>query len=103
VKTVSAWLALALLAAACGGRPSQSDCERATDHMIDIFAAPRVPGGSVPTDLAQAAEAWKKGLKEKDPVRGNLIDTCRHQMTGTHVSCILNAVDEVGLAKCFEG
>ena len=57
-------LALALLAAAaCGGHPSDSDCARAADHMIDIFAAPKVPGGSVPTDLAQASEAWKKGLQ----------------------------------------
>jgi len=93
-----------LLAGACGGHPSRKDCEHATDHMIDIFTAPRVPDGKgVPTELSQAAETWKKALKEKDPVRGKLVETCQSEMTGASISCILAAVDEVTLAKCFGG
>lgn len=96
------WLAILLLAAACSGRPSAGDCAKAADHMIDIMTAPTVgEGGTAPQEAVTASEAWKKAFKEKDPTRDAMINGCRSKMTGSHVSCILAATDELALAKCF--
>ncbi len=95
---------LALLVAGCSSRPSTSHCEKAVDHMIDIFVAPRVPEGqAAPPEAVREADAWKKALKEKDPMRAALIDTCRKKMSDSVASCILEATDEGPLAACFSG
>jgi hypothetical protein len=90
------------LAAACSNRPSTSICEKTIDHMIDIFVAPVVkPGGSPTTEQSKDAEAWKKALKEKDPLKAVLMKTCRTKMTDAVTSCVLAAQDEVTLTACF--
>lgn len=88
--------------AACSGRASESECARAADHMIDIMTAPPIgESGSPSADAVKASAAWTKTFKAKDPTRGTIIDTCRTRMNGGHVSCILEAVDERSLARCF--
>jgi hypothetical protein len=94
-------VALALLAS-CSSRPSENHCERAIDHMIAIIAAPQVPGGgAVPAEATRNAEVWKKLVRDKDPVRATLLETCRERMTDSVASCILEARDEASLAACF--
>ena len=91
-----------LLAAGCSGHPSENDCVRAVDHMLDIMTAPPVgESGTAPPEAVTASEAWKKAFREKDPSRETMLDTCRRKMAGGHVSCILTAVDEPSLASCF--
>jgi hypothetical protein len=95
-------LILVLLCAACSGRPSESECGRAVDHMIDIMTAPPVgEGGAAPAEEQKASEAWARSFKDKDPTRAAMIETCRTRMTSGHVSCILAARDDVSLARCF--
>lgn len=95
-------VALLVAAAACSSRPSEGDCVRAVDHMIDIMTAPPVgESGTAPQEAVTASEAWKKTFREKDPSREAMVNTCRGKMAGGHVSCILTAVDEPSLAKCF--
>jgi hypothetical protein len=91
-----------LVCAACSSRPSMTHCEQAIDHMIDIFLAPQTPGNQpVPADALKEAEAWKAIVKQKDPGRAVMIDTCRERMTDKVASCILEARDETSLAACF--
>ncbi len=95
---------LLLVVAGCSSRPSTSHCEKAVDHMIDIFVAPRVPEGQAPpAEAVREADAWKKALKEKDPMRTELIETCRTKMSDGVAACILEATDEATLAACFSG
>jgi hypothetical protein len=100
------WSAVALaaaLAVACSSRPSKSHCEKAVDHMLDIFVAPRLPAGqAVPAEASRDAEIWKKLLKEKDPVRGTLVETCQRKMSDRVAACVLEARDEATLAACFQ-
>jgi hypothetical protein len=95
---------LALIAAAgCSSRASERECDRATDRMIEIFSAPRVPeSGKVPPEAQQEADLWSKNLKERDPTKATLMQTCKSKMTGDHVKCVLAALDEKSLAACFE-
>jgi hypothetical protein len=70
--------------------------------MIDIMTAPSLgEGGTAPQEAVTASEAWKKAFREKDPSRDAMIATCRSKMGGGHITCILEARDEVALAKCF--
>jgi hypothetical protein len=90
--------------AGCGGHPSQSDCEKIAEHMIQIFTTPRVgEDGKPPSGVEKATEAWRKNLleKDRDPTRTTLIDVCRSDMGSRATSCILDATDEVSLSKCF--
>jgi hypothetical protein len=92
--------------AGCGSHPSQGDCEKIAEHMITIFTTPRAgDDGNVPKDVAAATEVWRKNLleKERDPTRATIIDVCRVEMRSGATSCILDANDEVALAKCFGG
>jgi hypothetical protein len=94
---------LLLALAACSGRASNMECDQATDRMIDIFTAPRVSEtGKVSPEAQQASDAWSKNLKEKDPTKATLMDTCRKRMTPSDVACVLKASDEKTLATCFE-
>lgn len=96
-------VALALALAACSSNASESECDRATDHMIEIFTAPKVPAsGTVSPEAQQDADAWAKALKEKDPTKAELMAVCTRKMTSDHVSCITAASDEKTLAACFE-
>jgi hypothetical protein len=94
---------LLFLAVGCSGRASQSECDRATDRMIEIFTAPRVPeSGKVPQEAQEASDLWSKNLKERDPTKAALMQTCTTKMTGDQTTCILAALDEKSLAACFE-
>ncbi len=61
--------------------------------------------GKVPKEVEQATEVWRKNLTEKDrdPTKSVLIEVCRSEMGTGATSCILDAQDEVTLAKCFGG
>jgi hypothetical protein len=90
--------------AACSGRASEAECDRAVDRMIAIFTAPRIPeGGKVAEEAQQDSDTWRKNLTEKDPTRAVLMQACTTQMTSGQVSCVVNALDEQMLAACFGG
>ncbi len=90
--------------AGCSGRASQGECEKAADHMIDIFTAPPVgESGKVIPEAQESSDQWRKNLKERDPTRAALISTCTSKMTSGQASCVLNALDEKSLAACFSG
>lgn len=95
------------LMTACGGHPSNSDCEKIAEHMIDVFTAPSTVAAEDPRngrDVQQATETWRRALKEgRDPTRGILREVCATEMGSGATSCILAASDEVALAKCFGG
>jgi hypothetical protein len=96
------FLLLAVLTAACGGRPSSAQCDQVADRMLDILAAPPVPAsGQVAAEVVTATDSWKKLLKERDPAKGLLSEMCRKQMSGGHATCILESADEPALARCF--
>jgi hypothetical protein len=89
--------------AACSSHASESDCDRATDRMIDIFTAPHVPEvGKVSTEAQKNAATWAKLLKERDPTKATLMQACRAKMSSDHASCVLKASDETTLAACLE-
>jgi hypothetical protein len=99
------WLPLAALVA-CGSHPSQGDCERIAEHMIQIFTAPRVADdGKVAKEVQSATDLWRKNLleKDRDPTRTTLIEVCRTDFGRGATGCILDAQDEAALARCFGG
>jgi len=96
----------AVLAAGCSSHPSQDDCERIAEHMINIFTTPRVgDDGKVAPEVQKATDTWRKNLleKERDPTRPTLVEVCRTDFGIGAAGCILDAKDETTLAHCFGG
>jgi hypothetical protein len=77
--------ALALAGAACGGKPSASECDKVLRHIIDLEAADS-GSGAVPPDQRAEVEQRKKSVLQS-------VGTayCRDEMSSAQVRCALEA------------
>jgi hypothetical protein len=100
-------LLIVLLASACSGKASDTQCEAVADHMLDLATTPPVPPGETPppppapgSSAAKALEAEKKRFLGNASAREHLVTRCKKGMPSSRAECILAASSEADLAKC---
>jgi len=88
-------LAAAMSLAACGGKPSESECEKLVRHVIELEAA-EAGGGAAPAAQRPELEQRKKSVFQA-------VGTgyCRDEMSVEQVTCGLEAKNLAELStKC---
>ena len=97
-----AWVLGLLFAAACGKGPSDGDCKKLLDHLVDLEFK---KAGAAATSDAMKAEIAKQKTAVTDAKANEFLDTCKKKMSKARVQCALaaNELDgDNGVAKCDE-
>jgi hypothetical protein len=88
---------LALVLAACGSAPSEQDCARLLDHVIELEMA---AGGAAATTPEARAELEAQKKKVGVVVGKDFMRTCTDELPRSQVSCGLAATSLEDLARC---
>ena len=93
------WVAIALLAAACGKGPSEDQCKLLLEHLIDLeFKKSGAATGA--NDAAKAELTRQKAATiEKS---AEFMTACVDKMPRERIECALSAPDLAAIAKCDE-
>jgi hypothetical protein len=97
-----AWVFGLLFAAACSKGPSEGDCKKLLDHLVDLEFK---KAGAAATSDAMKAEIAKQKTAVTEAKSTEFIDTCKKKMSKQRVSCALAANElegDNGVAKCDE-
>ena len=97
-----AWVCVLLMAAACGKGPSEGDCKKLLDHLVDLEFK---KAGAAATSDAMKAEIAKQKTAVTEAKAAEFIDTCKKKMAKSRVKCALAATElegENSVAKCDE-
>jgi hypothetical protein len=98
-----AWVLGLLFVAACGKGPSDGDCKKLLDHLVDLEFK---KAGAAATSDAMKAEIAKQKTAVSDAKSSEFLDTCKKKMSKARVECALAATElegDSGVAKCDEG
>jgi hypothetical protein len=97
-----AWVFALVFAAACGNAPSDDDCKKFLNHLVDLEF--KKAGAAATTDAMKSEIS-----KQKDTVTqaksAEFIDVCKKKMSKARVKCALAATEldgEAGVGKCDE-
>jgi hypothetical protein len=107
VAMMSALLLSAALGAGCSNAPSEGDCRKLLEHLVDLEVS--AGGARPPADGdAAAIEAAKTELaKQKkaiaDGASSKFLEACVDKTPRAVVSCSLAAKTLADVAKCDEG
>ena len=97
-----AWVFGLLFAAACSKGPSEGDCKKLLDHLVDLEFK---KAGAAATSDAMKAEIAKQKNAVTEAKSKEFLDTCKQKMSRSRVECALKA-DQVdgdnGVSKCDE-
>lgn len=97
-----AWVVGLLFAAACSKGPSEGDCKKLLDHLVDLEFK---KAGAAATSDAMKAEIAKQKTAVTEAKSSEFIDTCKKKMSKQRVACALAANElegDNGVAKCDE-
>ena len=97
-----AWVLGLLIAAACGQGPSDDECQKFLDHLVDLEF--KKAGAAATTD-AMKQEIVKQKNTVSEAKRAEFMDTCKKKMSKARVSCALAATEldgDNGIGKCDE-
>jgi hypothetical protein len=97
-----AWVVALVFAAACGNAPSDSDCKKLLDHLVDLEF--KKAGAAATTD-AMKQEITKQKNTVTQAKSAEFLDVCKNKMAKSRVKCSLAATEldgENGVAKCDE-
>ena len=97
-----AWVLLLLIAVGCKSGPSEDQCKKLLDHLVDLEFK---KAGAAATSDAMKAEIAKNKTAITAAKTTEFIDTCTKKMAKSRVECALasNDVDgENGVGKCDE-
>ncbi|MGN6107840.1 MAG: hypothetical protein ACTHU0_22220 [Kofleriaceae bacterium] len=91
------FLFLAIVLAGCGKGPSEDQCKKLLDHLVDLEF--KKAGAGAAADAAKADLAKQKAsvIEAKSP---EFISTCVERTARDRVECALAATDLEGVAKC---
>lgn len=92
VVVASAW------ASGCKNAPSEDQCKRLLDHLVDLEVK---KAGAAGGDVARA-ELAKAKQAVSDARSTEFLDTCTKRMARSRVDCALATSDLEGVAKCDE-
>jgi hypothetical protein len=97
-----AWVFALVIAAACGKGPSEDDCKKFLDHLVDLEFK---KAGAAATSDAMKAEIAKQKTAVTEAKASEFIDTCKKKMSKARVQCALAATEldgDNGIGKCDE-
>lgn len=95
------WVAIVLLAAsACGSGPSEDQCKRLLEHLIDLEF--KKSGAATATTDAMKAELAKQKAAVLEIKSSEFMSACMEKTHVDRVECALAASDLAGVAKCDE-
>ena len=97
-----AWVVALLIAAACGKGPSEGDCKKLLDHLVDLEFK---KAGAAATSDAMKAEIAKQKSAVTEAKSKEFLDSCTKKMSKDRVACALKANEldgDNGVAKCDE-
>jgi hypothetical protein len=94
------WLAVVLLAGACSKGPSEDQCKRLLDHLIDLEF--KKGGASTGTNDAMKADLAKQKAAVVEAKSAEFMAACQDKTDVDRVECALAATDLAGVAKCDE-
>ncbi len=99
-SSLSAVLALFLATAGCGDKPSQGDCEKLLDHLIDMEIS-EAGTDELTTEMQDDLAKQKQGILEH--IKTQFMSQCTDKTPGSYVKCGLKARSLEELAKCDKG
>jgi hypothetical protein len=97
-----AWLVALVFAAACGNAPSDDDCKKFLDHLVDLEF--KKAGAAATTD-AMKQEITKQKNTVTQAKSAEFLDVCKKKMSKARVKCALAATEldgDNGIGKCDE-
>jgi hypothetical protein len=97
-----AWVLALVFAAGCGKGPSDDDCKKFLDHLVDLEF--KKAGAAATTD-AMKQEIAKQKNTVTEAKRAEFLDVCKKKMSKARVKCALAATEldgENGISKCDE-
>jgi hypothetical protein len=90
-------LAALALSAGCGDKPTQADCEKLLDHVIEIEMS---ASGSDTLTPDMKADIDKQKRQLRDYLKKQFLEQCLDKTPGAVVKCGLKARDHQQLAAC---
>src|SRR5689334_22496749 len=84
------WVLGLLLAAACGKGPSDDECKKLLDHLVDLEFK---KAGAAATSDAMKAELAKQKTAVSEAKANEFLDTCKKKMSKARVDCALAATE----------
>ncbi|HEY5923611.1 MAG TPA: hypothetical protein VIV11_18145 [Kofleriaceae bacterium] len=97
-----AWILVLLIAAACGKGPSDDECKKFLNHLVDLEF--KKAGAAATTD-AMKQEIAKQKNTVTEAKSAEFLDVCKKKMAKARVQCALAATEldgENGVGKCDE-
>ena len=97
-----AWVFALVFAAACGKGPSDDDCKKFLDHLVDLEF--KKAGAAATTD-AMKQEIAKQKNTVTEAKSAEFLDVCKKKMSKARVQCALAATEldgDNGIGKCDE-
>jgi hypothetical protein len=97
-----AWVFALLIATGCKNGPSEDQCNKLLDHLVDLEF--KKAGAAATTD-AMKQEIAKQKTAVTEAKRAEFLDTCKKKMKKSRVECAMNATEldgDHGVAKCDE-
>jgi len=91
-----------VLGAACGKGPSDDDCKKFLDHLVDLEF--KKAGAAATTD-AMKQEIAKQKNTVTEAKSAEFLDVCKKKMSKARVQCAIAATEldgEHGIGKCDE-
>jgi hypothetical protein len=91
-------LGAVLLATGCKNAPSEDQCKRLLDHLIDLEfkKAGAVSGDTAKAELARQKQAVSEAKATE------FVETCTKKTPRSRVECALSAGDLAAVTKCDE-
>lgn len=94
------WVAIVLLAAACGQGPSEDQCKQLLEHLIDLeFKKSGAAGGA---NDAMKTELAKQKAAVMEAKSAEFMTACVDKTHIDRVECALAAGDLAAVAQCDE-
>jgi hypothetical protein len=97
-----AWLLALLVAVGCKSGPSEDQCKKLLDHLVDLEFK---KAGAAASSDAMKAEIAKNKTQVTEAKSAEFVETCTKKMAKSRIDCALNANDidgENGVGKCDE-
>jgi hypothetical protein len=97
-----AWVLALVVVAACGKGPSDDECKKFLDHLVDLEF--KKAGAAATTD-AMKQEIAKQKNTVTEAKRAEFLDVCKKKMSRERVVCALGKTEldgDNGVGKCDE-
>ena len=91
------WLLAAVLFAGCGSGPSDDQCKKLLDHLVDLEFKKAGVAATADSQKTALADQKAKVIEAKE---ADFMAACTDKTAKDRVECALTATDLDGVAKC---